>query len=186
MRDEAFNLKAMQDALGRGRYPLVHIASHFSFRPGNNTKSFLVLGDGDQLTLDKIGKSAVPFFEGVQLLTLSACNTATGDRANGSEVENFAVLAQLKGAQAVLATLWSVRDESTRDLMLRFYKNRVGSPGITKAEALRQAQLSLLRGETNATTKRRKSGSPLSNTDSTGRFSHPYYWAPFILIGNWR
>ena len=68
-----------------------------------------------------------------------------------------------------MATLWAAADESTRLLMEEFYRGHV-SGGLTKAEALQQAQLSLLRGDGKA---------------ATASYSHPYYWAPFILMGNW-
>jgi CHAT domain-containing protein len=84
-------------------------------------------------------------FGGVDLLTLSACNTAAGGaERDGKEVEGFGVLAQRQGAKAVVATLWPVEDASTKELMQTFYRLRDTQPGISKAEALRQAQLRLL------------------------------------------
>jgi CHAT domain-containing protein len=141
------------------RFPLIHIASHFSFRPGDSLKSFLLLGDGKPLTIEKL--RAIPnLFSGVDLLALSACETGVGEKdAEGREVEGFGVLAQRKGAKAVLATLWPVADESTAKLMREFYRLRETQKGMNKAEALRQAQLTLL----------------------TGKGA-----APFVLIGNWR
>lgn len=194
--DEAFTRRALETALAEGRYPLVHIASHFSFKPGNDTESFLLLGDGDLLTLDKINITAGgKFFYKVELLTLSACDTATGGEANGKEVEGFAVLAQRQGAQSVLATLWSVSDESTQELMKLFYQYRL-KKRLTKAEALRQAQLILLYGHakegagnkniSSVAFPRSKVVSGASATNSRAPFKHPYFWAPFILIGNWR
>jgi CHAT domain-containing protein/Tfp pilus assembly protein PilF len=198
MLDEAFTSSAMQTAL-RQHFPLVHIASHFQFKPGNETDSFLLLGDGSHLTLAQI-KSLPNVFSGVDLLTLSACDTATGSGANGREVEGFGVLAQRQGAKAVLATLWPVADESTQTLMREFYRFHETNPQGTKAEALRQAQLASLKGSKSsdagaATTQRssvRLSTGPSSTgsvpfkADPNAKFSHPYYWAPFILIGNWR
>ena len=165
MLDEAFTPSAMRTEL-RKRYPIVHIASHFIFKPGNENDSFLLFGDGEHLTLSQI-KRSVTLFNGVDLLTLSACDTATGSvGADGTEVEAFAVMAQRQGAKAVLAGLWPVSDSSTRLLMQNFYRIRSGAVRHSKAEALRRAQLSLLSGGT--------------------RYAHPFYWAPFILIGNWR
>jgi CHAT domain-containing protein len=182
-----------------GRYPVIHIASHFDFRPGKEKFSSLLLGDGTTLSLDTIS-SSTPMFDNVELLTLSACNTATGDDAGGSEVEGFGVLAQKQGALAVLATLWEVADESTGELMREFYRQRISAPEISKAEALRRAQLSLLHGEvqrheSEGTQSRAevvgavdgaKSNQPAFKADPKSPFSHPYYWAPFILIGNWK
>ncbi|MEP7342042.1 MAG: CHAT domain-containing protein, partial [Acidobacteriota bacterium] len=197
--DEQFTESAMRQAL-RQRYPLVHIASHFHFNTGNETDSSLLLGDGQYLTLARV-RTASSLFGGVDLLSLSACNTAmSGAGADGKEVEGFGVLAQRQGAKAVVATLWSVADESTAALMKRFYQLRNAGAGMSKVEALRQAQLTLLRGEelgTQTASRRtpevqlgppgtvRKSPAA-SPRDSQAPYAHPYYWAPFILIGNWK
>ena len=176
MLDEAFSEPTMRAAL-RQRFPLVHIASHFRFDPTNEARSFLLLGDGKQLTLAQI-KRAVNLFDGVELLTLSACNTATGGGGStGKEVEGFGVLAQRQGAKAVLATLWRVADRSTKTLMQRFYRLRSADPRLPKAEALRQAQLSLLHAP---------SGRSRTDGSEEALSRHPFFWAPFVLIGNWK
>jgi CHAT domain-containing protein len=102
----------------------------------------------------------------VDLLTLSACDTGLGGGrdAQGREIEGLGVIAQQQGAKAVLATLWPVADQSTATLMADMYKQRQDK-SLTKIEALRQAQISLL---------------------SQPKYSHPFYWAPFILMGNWK
>jgi CHAT domain-containing protein len=199
--DEQFTQEAMLSGL-RQRPPVVHVASHFQFTPGNETNSALLLGDGTFLSLAQI-KSLPNVFGGVELLTLSACNTATGGGgASGKEVEGFGVLAQRQGAKAVVASLWPVADRSTKVLMQDFYRLREAKPDTTKAEALRQAQLRLLRGETTtevATTKGstpdrqivhdvkpEAASKPRFMPDPKKPYSHPYHWAPFILIGNWK
>jgi len=184
--DEAFTADTFKASL-RQRFPLVHVASHFQFQPGNETDSFLLLGDGSRLSLAQI-KTAFNLFSGVELLTLSACDTATGGAgADGKEVEGFGVLAQRQGAKAVVASLWPVADASTRRLMQEFYRLRDEGAGLPKSEALRRAQLSLLRGgaATTADASRGLTVGP-SAKPHTASFSHPYFWAPFILIGNWR
>ena len=203
MLDEDFTADSMKTALRlRGNeqpFKLVHIASHFNFQPGDETKSFLLLGGGKTLTLSQL-KSMSQIFSKVELLTLSACNTATGGDAQGKEVEGFAVLAQRQGAEAIIASLWPVADASTSRLMREFYLLRDEHPGMSKAEAIRQAQLTLLRGaEQQATPDEKKKRSELvsqtndrvSNqlpfkADPKAPYAHPYFWAPFILIGNWR
>ncbi|HLM56703.1 MAG TPA: CHAT domain-containing protein [Pyrinomonadaceae bacterium] len=186
--DEAFTADAFKTAL-RQRFPLVHVASHFQFQPGNETDSFLLLGDGSRLSLAQI-KTAFNLFSGVELLTLSACDTATGGAgADGKEVEGFGVLAQRQGAKAVVASLWPVADASTRRLMQEFYRLRDEQSGLPKSEALRQAQLSLLRGAPEASGDAARRGLSADATAPAGgksSFAHPYFWAPFILIGNWR
>lgn len=193
--DEQFTLAAFRNYLGR--YALVHAATHFSFVPGTKDEaleSFLLMGNGEKLTLAQIQSSGT-IFNGVQLLTLSACDTAYGGKdADGREVEGFGALAQKKGAKAVMATLWRVADESTREFMISFY-SLYGKEKSTKAEALRQAQLSLLQEpdkvvsitanvRSNSTASRAATNSALPR-NLQKRYIHPYYWAPFILIGNW-
>lgn len=161
--DKDFTRERLVTELGR-RYPVVHLASHFAFAPGDKDNSFLLLGDGSKLTVSELER--LPnLFAGVDLLTLSACNTATGDMpGDGQEVESFAVLAQRKGARAVFATLWPVADQSTGWLMSRFYRQRK----VPKVMALREAQLEMIRGKADP------------------KWRHPYHWAPFIVIGNTR
>jgi CHAT domain-containing protein len=139
-------------------------------------------------------------FVGTELLVLSACNTAmsSGENSSGAEIEGFGALAQLQGAKSVLASLWSVADASTMELMTDFYGNLENNPNIGKAEALRTAQMKMIRGEYKTpeemNAKRSKligvngetSNQPAFNTDDKAPFAHPYYWSPFILIGNWR
>ena len=153
----------------RKKYPVLHIASHFKLQPGDGSASKLLLGDGDTLTLDEFRRKAAFKLHGVDLITLSACDTAVGEKTEGGEVESFAVMAQLRGAKGVMATLWKVEDESTGLLMQELYKLLSQNTQLSKAEALRQAQLKLLRKE----------------IDSKTEFNHPYFWAPFIMMGNW-
>ncbi|HWS53192.1 MAG TPA: CHAT domain-containing protein [Pyrinomonadaceae bacterium] len=183
--DEDFTLEALRAGL-RQRFPLVHVASHFAFQPGREADSFLLLGDGTRLSLAQI-KVAQNLFGGVELLTLSACDTATGGAgADGKEVEGFAVLAQRQGAKAVVASLWPVADASTRLLMQEFYGLRDAGEGMLKAEALRRSQLALLRGGASAEGASASRGLSKETLTSKTPYAHPYFWAPFILIGNWR
>jgi CHAT domain-containing protein/tetratricopeptide (TPR) repeat protein len=195
--DKAFSEEAMESVLIQG-YPVVHIASHFELNPGTEEDSHLVLGNGSTLTLGKIKEDNYDF-GGVEMLTLSACNTAVGGvEGNGSEVESLGSLAQDQGAKGVLATLWPVADRSTGVLMQNFYRMHVDKPGMTKAEALRQAQLAFIRGEVKGNpsdgqtrgmrvskVKDAKGDAVLFNPDEKSPYSHPFFWAPFILMGNW-
>jgi CHAT domain-containing protein/Tfp pilus assembly protein PilF len=186
MLDETFTEDGMKKALELN-YPLVHIASHFAFAAGNETNSFLLLGgkdpQGEHLTLAEIRKDPAFSFADTELLTLSACNTAvSGPAGDGREVDGLGILAQQKGARAVVASLWGVYDPSTGVLMQEFYKRWTTHSAMTKAEALREAQLALLRGTSRA-------ASEAGATDKHSAhpvYAHPFYWAPFILIGNWR
>ena len=162
-------------------YRVAHIATHFKFISGTKAEglgSYLLLGNGEKLTMDKVRRSN-GLFAGIELLTLSACDTAYGSKtADGREIEGFGVLAQKQGARSIMATLWRGDDESTRDLMVAFY-SRYRQAGMTKSEALRQAQVDMIGVSRNG------SKTPFGGAKAA-KFSHPYFWAPFILIGNWR
>lgn len=161
--DEDFNSESLK-TVGQGGFELLHIASHFRFSPGTEINSYLLLGNGKKLTLGDLRTQNFRFDQ-VDLLTLSACDTGLGGGRdeNGREIEGFGVIAQQQGAKAVLATLWPVADSSTAELMTDLYRRRQ-TLGLNKAEALRQAQEVMLQG----------------------KYSHPFYWAPFILMGNWK
>ena len=117
--------------------------------------------------------------QGVDLLTLSACNTATSRiPPDGKEVDGLATTVQRNGARAVVATLWKADDAATGQLMVDFYQHWIGTKGITKVQALQQAQLDLIQG---TTTEEQAS----AITPKARKYAHPYYWASFILMGNW-
>lgn len=193
LADEAFTLDVLTREMGRKRNKVIHIVSHFKFAPGDENRSYLLLGSGT-LSLAKF-KSLPNLMNSVDLLVLSACDTAVGDGADGAEFEGFGLLAQLNGAAAVLASLWPVDDRSTSLLMTEFYRQRSANPQLSKLEAMRQAQLRLLRGELSFTPGPVRAGSATS-PDSVEGFTkwtstpmrpiHPYYWAPFVLFGNFK
>jgi CHAT domain-containing protein len=197
MLDDAFTEDSMTSAL-RQKYKLVHIASHFSLKPADINQSFLLLGNGKHLTLAQL-RDMPDAFSDVELLTLSACDTAMGTTsADGREIDGLGILAQQEGAKAVIASLWRVNDKSTMYLMHRLYQLRGVKPNVAKAESLRQAQLALLRGTekgtaqaiSNVSSASAVGGKQLAQPQTTqagnALYAHPYYWAPFILIGNWR
>jgi CHAT domain-containing protein/tetratricopeptide (TPR) repeat protein len=193
--NEKFTKETFSTVLQEG-YPVVHVASHFHFVPGTKVDSFLLLGAGDRLSLEDFENEADDYpLDKVNLLTLSACETGSGSSAeeDGSEVEGFGVLAQQQGAKAVLATLWRVADRSTAKFMQLLYRLRQDE-NLTKAEALRQAQQMFIRGQVQVLVKGQKknlrSAWPVDENDGKFEFdpnfpyAHPYYWAPFILMGN--
>ena len=180
--DEQFTYDSFLKSLGNYRF--THAATHFKFIPGTKAEglnSFLLLGNGEKLTLQQVQNSD-NIFAGVELLTLSACDTGYGGKtADGREIEGFGVLAQRKGARAIMATLWPVDSGSTRDFMIEFYR-AYQKPNFNKAEALRQAQLALLQEPDKTTVAK-----TMKPADASAKeFAHPYYWSPFILIGNWQ
>jgi CHAT domain-containing protein/tetratricopeptide (TPR) repeat protein len=183
--DDSFTEAGMETALDQ-HPPLVHIASHYVFHVGDDTKSYLLLGgkntggQGFHLTLADLRDDQRMDFKGIELLTLSGCETAVGSNdSDGREIDGLGITAQRKGAKAVMATLWKVDDASVGLLMATFYKLWVTTPGITKAEALQRAQLALLRGPMDSLVG-------ASRQRPVSQYANPFYWAPFILIGNWK
>jgi len=183
-----FTEKAMEQQLGIG-HSVVHIASHFILSPGDDSHSYLLLagkeqeqaGTGYHLTVADFRDNQRLALDDTELLTLSACHTGvSADTGDGREVDGLATTAQLKGAKSVIASLWDVNDNSTGYLMADFYRRwAFGNGSITKVEALHQAQIDLLTGKINPK-------ADLSDVSAPVSFAHPYYWAPFILMGNWQ
>lgn len=200
--DADFNSKNFGDSLtketadGRRKYTIVHIASHF--RLGDDAaNSFLLLGGGKTLTLEQISNSPQMRFGNVELVTLSACNTAFGNGdSSGKEVDSLATFIELRGAKAILATLWSVADESTQLLMSEFYRLHKENPQMTKSKAMRLAQKEMIEGKLKSSERQTGCRSGVVKLDGAKQtefkcdaaapFSHPFYWSPFVLIGNWR
>ena len=183
--NDKFTTSSMEKQLD-GQHAIVHIASHFVLRPGDDSRSYLLLaggqgGAGHHMTVADFRDDPKMSLEGTELLALSACDTGVGgSSANGREVDGLATTAQRKGAKAVISSLWQLNDNSTADLMADFYQRWVGDGGkVTKVEALRQAQLDLLRGKGAS----RPGG---SDPDAGRSYAQPYYWAPFVLMGNWQ
>ena len=153
--DRDFTAQTLRESLRR-RPNVVHIASHFVFQAADARASFLLLGDGRRLTLTQLA-TADYRFDQVDLVTLSACQTAlVAGNSFGQEVEALGTLLQAQGAGAVLSTLWSVADASTAQFMRRLYEAREGGPstrgGVSRAQALRIAQLSFIREDAGVAT----------------------------------
>jgi CHAT domain-containing protein len=145
---------------------IVHFATHGRLNSAAPLDSYIQLAANDskelsQLTLGEVG--GLPFNK-VDLVTLSACETAVGDKEpDGGEVTTLAHTFTSAGATTVLASLWSVGDESTKEFMVEFYSQLAA--GTSKAAAVQSAQIKLLK---------------------SAKFSRPLYWAPFVLMGDWR
>ena len=161
---------------------IVHIASHFIL--GDTPESSWVLTRSRHLSLaDFADKARLPLY-GVWLITFSACDTAIGPAGHprdGREIEGLGYTADRSGAYSVLASLWEVDDESTSRLMKYFY-GALQEPRTSKAAALNQAELRFLNGAGGSP------GAPARSACAAGHpdpYMHPYYWAPFILIGSW-
>jgi CHAT domain-containing protein len=196
--NDQFTLAALKSELGEGKgFPVVHIASHFVVETGSGEEPYLMLGGeatgdakGYEWNLSEMEHSTV-VFHGTRLLTLSACSTAKDYKTrDGTEMDSLGMIAQQKDSEAVLATLWDVNDASTSRLMSDFYSRWLKDPAAGKAEALRQAQLALLKGPSASEGGRSERGfetvgTPAPTAPQAG-YSHPFYWAPFVLIGNYQ
>lgn len=163
--NQEFTKQAFESQIADTAYPILHLATHGQFS-SDLASTFLLtwdqtisLADLDTLLKSRRLRSESP----IELMVLSACQTAEGD---DRATLGLAGMAIKSGARSTLATLWSVNDKSTVQLINGFYSSLSAPTGIptTKAEALRQAQLSLLKSD---------------------NYAHPFYWASFVLIGNW-
>ena len=160
--DRNFTRDRLQQELGETSYSIIHIATHAEFGTVPED-TFLVTGNNGTLNiqdLDTVIRS-VTNGDSVELLALTACETAVGDDRAALGLAGVAVQA---GVRSVLASLWAIDDAATVTLVTEFYRGW-GDAGVSKAEALRTAQQALI--------------------SAGGKYAHPAYWAPFILIGNW-
>ena len=160
--NQSFTSSALQAQVHSLPFPIVHLATHGQF--SSNLDETFVLAWDKPIRVNELSALLRDRTDlqdrAVELLVLSACETAAGDKRAALGLAGLSVQA---GARSTLASLWSLDDESGAKLIGQFYHELVKSQ-TSKAEALRQAQLSLLRDPD---------------------FRHPRYWAPYILIGNW-
>lgn len=157
----AFTPSRMQQEIQNTTYPIVHLATHGNFSSDPQATFFLTDG-GNVMTVNDL-QSTLQQQDGkavLDLIVFSACQTASGDRRSTLGMAGAAIRS---GASSTLASLWSVSDNATAELMGHFYEALVRNPQATKAEALQQA------------TQKTRQNHP-----------HPAYWSPFILVGNWR
>lgn len=165
LENQQFLQENIRKQINATPFNVVHLATHGKFS-SNPEETYILdwqeriqVKDFDQLLRLDYQRSAKP----IELLILSACETATGDNRAALGLAGIALSA---GARSTVATLWQVNDASTAEFMIKFYQE-LSQPQITKAEALRNVQLSFL--------------NQFPGTD----FHRPFHWAPFILVGNW-
>ncbi len=153
------------------RFGIIHIATHAEFQPGDVSQSYIQFWN-EKLPLDRLRQLSLELeweeSPKVEMLVLSACKTAVGDER--AEL-GFTGLAVQAGVKTALGSLWYVSDEGTLALMTEFYQQL--KTAKTRVDALRQAQLAMLKGEVSI-----ERGGNLS-------LSQPYYWSAFTMIGNW-
>jgi CHAT domain-containing protein len=181
--NEAFTLDNLKSARASESFGIIHLATHGVFLPGKTSNSYIQLWNA-KLRLDQLRQLGWDN-PSVELLVLSACQTAVGDEQ--AEL-GFAGLAVLAGVKSAMGSLWSVSDEGTLALMTTFYKQLKEVP--VKAEALRLSQLAMLRGQVRVEKGQlvTDSGSfplpPQLGLRGDIDLSHPYYWSAFTMIGN--
>ncbi len=160
--NQEFTKTNLETKIQNNNFPVLHFATHGQF--SSNIEDTFILTWDDYINTKDLYRILSPDFSSdsstLELLVLSACQTATGDERAALGLAGIAVRA---GARSTLATLWLVDDRATTQLMIKFYQ-QLARTDVTKAEALRQAQLSLL---------------------GDGNHEHPFFWAPFVLVGNW-
>jgi filamentous hemagglutinin family protein len=183
--NEKFTLENLRNKRQQPQYKIIHLATHGDFQPGGAENSYIQFWD-TKLRLNQLDELKLSNPQ-VELLVLSACTTAVGDEQ--AEL-GFAGLAVHAGVKSALASLWYVSDAGTLGLMTEFYQQLRTAP--IKAEALRQAQLSMLRGDV-----RLQDGYLVRSGNNQAlplpaelvakgdkNLSHPYYWAAFTMIGS--
>lgn len=181
--DENFTLENLKSQRYDQPFGIIHLATHAEFRPGKLQNSYIQLSN-TKLRLDKVrelGWNDPP----VELLTLSACRTALGNK--DAEL-GFAGLAVQAGVKSALGSLWYVSDEGTLGLMAQFYQQLKNTP--IKAEALRKTQIAILKGEMlldKGVLQLPLSKNTIPIPSLAGRSKklvHPYYWSSFTLVGS--
>jgi CHAT domain-containing protein len=167
--NDNFTRSKIQAQLEGANFPVVHLATHGQFS-SKAEDTFILTWDGTinvkelnefLSSTQNSGKGSQSNRTPIELLVFSACETAAGDNRAALGLAGMAVRS---GARSTLATLWAVKDAATALFMVEFYRILSRQPGITKAEALRQAQITFLENR---------------------QYQHPFYWAPFVLVGNW-
>ncbi|MEH1810571.1 CHAT domain-containing protein [Nostoc sp.] len=180
--DKQATLENLKTIRRQQPFGIIHMATHADFATGALSNSYIQLWE-DKLRLNQLRQLRLNEPE-VEMLVLSACRTALGDEE--SEL-GFAGLAVLAGVKTSVASLWSVNDAGTAALMTKFYENLKTAP--IKAEALRQAQVAMVKGQIYV-----KDGQvqglgvvgnlPLPADSADESLMHPYYWAGFTMVGN--
>ena len=181
--NQDFTVKNLIAQHQKNNFDLIHLATHAEFNPGSANNSYIQFGDAkvglDEI--DKLGLNNPP----VDLLVLSACKTAVGNK--GAEF-GFAGLALQAGVKSALASLWSIDDAGTVALMSEFYQNL--KSGSMKAQALQESQIAMLQGKVYVEGNQLRSSrgavdlpKVLTRTESDS-LAHPFYWAGFSIMGN--
>jgi CHAT domain-containing protein len=175
LRNKDFTRERIKTELSKQVYPIIHIATHgqFGIRPED---TFIVTGgkskndkkNNEKLTfkdLDILIRRFTRNTEPLELLALTACETAVGDNRSALGLGGVAIQA---GAKSALASLWTISDSATASIAADFYANLQNESYLSKAEALQIVQKNII-----------------EDTKIADKYKHPYYWSAIVLIGNW-
>ncbi|MDR3706905.1 MAG: CHAT domain-containing protein [Capsulimonadaceae bacterium] len=182
--DNQFTQQRFRSELSTG-YPVVHVASALAVG-SDERASFIVLGDGDLSFLNVLGSNSA-VLKDVDLLTVSNSRFDLAfNGGDGHEVEGLGAYARALGASSVLAGLWPAPEASTRRWMSTFYQNKTAATDTTKASAVQAAQLDMIGSAPAPVAASTNQADPLFTAPDSAPFSHPFYWASFQLMGDWR
>jgi len=162
IRDQDFTKTALEQRLERSTFDIVHLATHGQF--GEKPEDTFILAADGKIPLDQFSqlfrRQQSTTTQGIELLLLSACRTATGSNRAVLGIAGAAIQA---GTKSAIASLWSLDDLSSVTFTEAFYQH-LGKPGVSRAEALRRAQQAMLQ-DTN--------------------YQAPLFWAAYVLVGSW-
>ncbi|NEP80021.1 MAG: CHAT domain-containing protein [Okeania sp. SIO3B3] len=171
LADEKFTKTNIQAQINSEPFNIIHIATHGQF--SSNPDNTFILGWDERINVRDLDlllqtRNLTPSEQAIELLILSACQTALGDTRAALGLAGVSIRA---GVRSVLGSLWNVNDASTAEFMKQFYQQLLQSSSsqIRKAEALRQVQMRFIKGE----------------IEQNADYDKPYYWSSFILVGNW-
>jgi filamentous hemagglutinin family protein len=178
--DRDFTVNNLQAQRGKAKYGILHLGTHGKFLQDRSKESFIQFWDS------RLRSNQIPSLRFdqpvIDMLTLSACETAVGNNLGISG------LAVESGARSILASLWAVSDAGTAPLMINFYK--AFPDALSKATALRKAQMDLIKGKVKIVNNQIvgvEGLAAIALPKGTGNvdISHPFFWSSFILVGNW-
>jgi filamentous hemagglutinin family protein len=182
--NEDFTIANLKQTQNSNPFGILHLATHAEFLPGKPANSFIQFGDR-KLKLSEVRELGLNNPE-VELIVLSACKTAVGDR---DAEYGFASLAYQAGVKSALGSLWSVSDAGTLALMSNFYRELKDAP--IKAEALRLAQVAMINHQVRIKDDKLVGAdfqfdlpAAISENEGEPQLAHPYYWSAFSLVGN--
>jgi len=191
IKNEDFTEEKLTKLIKESPFSMIHLATHGQF--SSEAENTFILTWDQKLNLQQLQNSLAQrkVIKPIELLILSACQTASGDK---NAALGLAGLAVRLGVQSTVATLWSVNDKSTSELMIKFYQELIEMQ-LNRVETLQKIEALIAQGLSNEELANLKFNQTLSQAEvltnaqrfllQQTQYKHPYYWSPFVLIGNW-